>query len=299
MKSDKKILIAFILNFCFSIVNFVGGIVTGSVAILSDAVHDFGDSLSIGTSAVCEKVSKKEPNERYTYGYYRYSVLGGVIQSVILLCGSIFVIYNAVMRLINPAPINYNGVIIIAIVGFIVNFVATYFTSGGKSLNEKAINLHMLEDVLGWVIVLVGAIVMRFTDWSFLDPILSITLAIFIVINAGKTLKTVIDIFLEKTPKNVDIEKIKDELLSIEGVEGVHHVHIWSMDGYNNAATLHVVSNANLHLIKDKVREKLKQRKIVHCTIECENVGEKCHEDHCESIAFQEAHGHHHHHHHH
>lgn len=297
MKSDKRISVAFLLNFCFSIVNFIGGILTGSVAILSDAVHDFGDSLSIGTSAVFEKISKKKPNDKYTYGYYRYSVLGSVIQSVILLCGSIFVIYNAILRLINPMAINYKGMIIIAVVGFVVNFVAAYFTSGGKSLNQKAINLHMLEDVMGWAIVLVGAIVMNFTDWLFLDPILSIGLAIFIVINAFKGLKAVIDIFLEKTPNNIHMEELKEHLLSIEGVEDVHHIHIWSMDGYNNSATLHVVSNEDFHIIKEKVREELFEHGVAHVTIECEKVGEDCHEDHHEPIIGEEGHRHHHHHH--
>ena len=299
MKSERKIFVAFLLNFCFSIINVVGGILTGSFAILSDAVHDFGDSLSIGTSFVFEKISKKKPNDKYTYGYYRYSVLGSVIQSVILLCGSIFVIYNAVLRLINPSVIDYNGMIIIAIIGFIVNFVAAYITSEGNSLNQKAINLHMIEDVLGWAIVLVGAALMYFTNWVILDAILSIGLAIFIVINAIKGLKIVLDIFLEKTPGNVNVNELKNHLLKIEGVEDVHHIHVWSMDGYNNSATLHVVSSQDFYLTKEKVREELKEHGIAHVTIECESVGEKCHENHCAPIVSEEGHGHHHHHHHH
>ena len=219
MKSDKKILTAFLLNFIFSIVEFIGGAITGSIAIISDSIHDFGDSLSIATSFVFEKISHKKPDEKHTYGYYRYSVLGGVIQSVILLLGSGIVVYNAIMRLIDPSPINYNGMIIIAVLGFVINFVAAYFTSGGHSLNQKAINLHMLEDVLGWLIVLVGAVVMRFTDWAFIDPILSIGLAVFIIVNALKNLKAVLDIFLEKTPKEISIPEIKEHLLSVEGVE--------------------------------------------------------------------------------
>lgn len=299
MKSEKKIFLAFMLNFCFSIFNFAGGIFTGSVAILSDAIHDLGDSLSIGTSFLFEKISKREPNEKYTYGYYRYSVLGSVVQTVILLCGSLLVSYNSILRLINPTPINYEGMIFIAIFGFSVNFAAAFFTSGGRSLNQRVINLHMLEDVMGWAIVLIGAIVMNFTDWVFLDPALSIMLAVFIMINALKSLQTVIDIFLEKTPRGIRIEEIRERLLSIDGVEDIHHIHMWSMDGYNNAATIHAVSDNDHHIIKEKIKEALKEYDVSHATIECEYIGERCDENCCRPIISEERGEHHHHHHHH
>lgn len=296
MKSNKKILLAFLLNLLFSIFEFIGGTLTGSVAIISDAFHDFGDSLSIGLSYIFEKVSLKKPNQRYTYGYIRYSVLGGIIQSVILLCGSVFVIFNAVNRLINPKPINYNGMIIIAVVGFIINLVAAYFTKGDESINQKAINLHMLEDVLGWAIVLIGAVVMKFTQFSVLDAVLSILLAAFIIINAFKNIKQVLDIFVQKTPSNIDIEEITHHLMSIEGIKDVHHIHIWSMDGYSNLATLHVVTNQDFSEIKMKVKEELKEHGISHTTVECENVNEVCSEQNCEVKLTEHSHHHHHHH---
>lgn len=299
MKSDKKILTAFLLNLFFSIIEFIGGILTGSIAIISDSIHDLGDSLSIGTSYIFERISLKKPDEKYTYGYYRYSVLGSVIQSVILLFGSALVIYNAVNRLINPVPINYNGMIIFAIVGCVVNFIAAYATHGGESLNQKAINLHMLEDVLGWAIVLVGAVVMRFTNWYFLDSVLSIALAIFIIINAMKGLKTVLDIFLEKTPANISVSEITEHLEHIEGVKEIHHFHVWSMDGYKNAATLHVVTDADFSKIKHEIKEELEEHGISHATVECERVNEHCHDAHCEPSAHHHEHGHHRHHHHH
>ena len=299
MKSDKKILTAFLLNLFFSIIEFIGGILTGSIAIISDSIHDLGDSLSIGTSYIFERISLKKPDEKYTYGYYRYSVLGSVIQSVILLFGSALVIYNAVNRLINPVPINYNGMIIFAIVGCVVNFIAAYATHGGESLNQKAINLHMLEDVLGWAIVLVGAVVMRFTNWYFLDSVLSIALAIFIIINAMKGLKTVLDIFLEKTPANISVSEITEHLEHIEGVKEIHHFHVWSMDGYKNAATLHVVTDADFSKIKLEIKEELEEHGISHATVECERVNEHCHDAHCEPSAHHHEHGHHRHHHHH
>ena len=204
MKMEKNILIAFLLNMSFSLFEFFGGVVTNSVSIISDAVHDLGDAISIGISLLLEKKSKKKADNKYTYGYVRYSVLGGVITTVILMIGSIFVINNAIQRLFNPVSINYSGMLIFAVIGVILNTLAALITKDGDSINQHAVNLHMLEDVLGWIIVLVGAIIMKFTDISIIDPIMSIGVAVFILINTLKNLKVVLDIFLEKTPKGID-----------------------------------------------------------------------------------------------
>ena len=297
MKTERNIFIAFLLNLSFSIFEFFGGIITGSVAIISDAVHDIGDAASIGASYFLERKSKKQPDEIYTYGYTRYSVIGSVITTLILLVGSAAVIYNAIIRIINPTEINYNGMIIFAIVGVVVNLAAAFFTREGDSLNQKAVNLHMLEDVLGWIVVLIGAVVMRFTDIRIIDPIMSIGVALFIFINAIRNLKDAVDLFLEKAPENVDIGEIKEHISEIEGVLNVHHIHIWSMDGHNNFATMHIVTNADHHKVKDAVREELKEHGIGHATLELEAEGEHCHNEHCHIET--ESHGHHHHHHHH
>lgn len=298
MKTARNILMAFILNFVFSIFEIVGGIFTGSVAILSDAVHDMGDSISIGLSYFLEKKSKKQPDEDYTYGYARYSVMGSVITTVVLLFGSVMVIYNAIGRIFNPVEINYDGMLIFAIVGAIVNFVAAYFTREGDSLNQRAVNLHMLEDVLGWIVVLVGAIIMKFTDFAMIDSLLSIGVAVFILVNAFHTLKSAVDIFLVKTPKGIEIKEIKEHIIELDGVLDVHHIHIWSMDGQSNYATMHVVTNADTGLIKKKIREELKEHGICHVTVELEAEGEHCGEEHCH-VEHIHSSGHHHHHHHH
>lgn len=298
MKTERNIFIAFLLNLSFSVFEFIGGIFTGSVAIVSDAVHDIGDAASIGASYFLEKKSKKQPDEVYTYGYSRYSIIGSVITTLILLFGSAVVIYNAVLRIINPVEIDYNGMIIFAVVGVIVNYAAAFFTRQGDSLNQKAVNLHMLEDVLGWVVVLVGAVVMRFTDFALIDPIISIGVAIFILINAITNLKEAIDLFLEKAPSGIDISEIENHITEIDGVLGVHHIHIWSMDGNNNYATMHIVTNADHHEIKEKVREELSEHGIGHATLELEAEGEHCHSEHCH-IEVHSHSGHHHHHHHH
>jgi len=297
MKSEKNIFIAFILNFAFSIFEFVGGILTGSVAILSDAVHDVGDAISIGASFFLEKKSKKQPDEKYTYGYGRYSVIGSVITTLILLVGSLIVIYNAIGRIISPAEINYNGMIIFALVGVCVNFFAALFTRHGDSLNQKAVNLHMLEDVLGWLVVLIGAVIIRFTDLVILDPIMSIGVAIFIFINAISNLKEALDLFLEKAPRGVEISEICEHIEKIDGVIGIHHIHVWSLDGQNNYATMHVVAEGEAHEIKEKVREELLEHGISHATLELEVKGEHCSEEHCHVEHTASSHHHHHHHH--
>lgn len=302
MKTERNILFAFILNLAFSVFEFIGGIFTGSIAIISDAVHDIGDAISIGISFFLEKLSRRQPDERHSYGYTRYSVLGGVITTLILILGSLVVIYNAVRRFIQPTDIHYNGMILFAIVGILVNFAAALLTHEGDSLNQKAVNLHMLEDVLGWLVVLIGAIVMRFTDWRFLDPIMSVGTAVFILFAAVKNLKETMDIFLEKTPHGICVEEVKAKIEEIDGVLGVHHVHIWSMDGQNHYATMHLVTDGNISQIKHHVRDELKKYGINHATLEMEMHGEPCFEQTCRIIptsVTQSHHQHHSHHHHH
>jgi cobalt-zinc-cadmium efflux system protein len=298
VKSERNILIAFVLNFFFTIFEIIGGIVTGSVAIISDSIHDLGDSMSIGVSFFLEKKSKKQPDEKYTYGYSRYSIMGSVITVLILLVGSFIVIYNAILRMINPIMINYAGMIIFAVIGVVVNLIAAIVTHRGESLNQKAVSLHMLEDVLGWILVLLGAIIMNFTNFSMLDPILSIILAAYIIIHAFSHLKEALNLFLEKAPKDIDISEIKEHLLKIESLKDVHHIHIWSMDGVNNYATMHVVSSEFSITLKKKIKEELSEYGINHVTIEFEEENEVCDSVECK-INNSSSHHHHNHHHHH
>ncbi len=276
MKTERNILIAFCLNMLFSLIELFGGLFTGSIAILSDSLHDFGDALSIGLSYFLEKKSKKQPDLNYTYGYVRYSVMGSIITTLILLIGSLLVIFEAAKRLFNPVVINYDGMILLAIFGIIINLGATYFTRKGDSLNQRAVNLHMLEDVLGWIVVLIGAICMRFTNLYFLDAILSIGVALYIFYHAGKNITQITNLFLEKTPQNIDLVKLKADLLKIKGVLDVHHLHIRSLDGYKNYATMHVVLKKYDAKIKNQVKKELTKYAIGHSTIEIELVDEEC-----------------------
>lgn len=294
MKTEKNILIAFLLNITFSLFELIGGFITNSVAIMSDSIHDLGDAISIGISYFMEKKSKKKANNKYTYGYIRYSVLGGMITTTILLVGSLLVIIGAIKRLFNPVEVNYQGMIIFALVGVVLNFIAAYVTREGDSLNQKAVNLHMLEDVLGWVVVLIGAIIMKFTDINILDSLMSIGVALFILINSLKNFKKVLDLFLEKTPDDIDINHLKEHLLTIKGIDDIHHIHVWSIDGFNNYATMHIVSKAkDIANIKKQIREELTEHNICHAILETEE--EVCDEKECH-VEFKNEPSHHHHH---
>lgn len=296
MKTERNILIAFILNLAFSVFEFMGGLFIGSVAILSDALHDIGDAMSIGISFLLEKRSKRPPDATHTYGYGRYSVLGGLITTAILLFGSVAVIWHAVARIITPVEIDYSAMVVFAVIGAVVNLAAAFVTREGDSINQKAVNLHMLEDVLGWIVVLIGAVVMRFTDLSVLDPIMSMAVAVVILVHAAKNLKEVVDMFLEKTPESIDVNQIKEHLCEIVGVCDVHHIHIWSMDGQNHYATMHVRTDAPSHEIKEKIRMELQEHGIGHVTLELETPHEHCDQEFCHT-PHRHAEGHHHHHH--
>lgn len=298
MKTEKNILVAFLLNLGFSLFEFFGGWYTGSVAIWSDALHDLGDAASIGVSWALERKSRRAANQSYTFGYARYSVLGSVVTTLILIFGSLAVVVGALRRIAAPTPINYDGMILFALVGASVNVAAAFVTREGDSLNQRAVNLHMLEDALGWTAVLVGAVVMRFTDFALLDPLLSLGLSVFILVHAAKTLSSALDVFLEKAPQGIDAEELCAHLREIGDVSDVHHLHIWTLDGQTCCATLHVVTEGDAQAVKASVREEFREHGISHATLELEREGETCCARTCR-IEAAHSHGHHHHHHHH
>lgn len=288
-KSTKNIKTAFFLNLFFSMIELVGGIVTNSISIISDSVHDFGDAISIAIAWVLEKKSEKEPDKKYTYGYARYSVLGALIASVILVIGSVVMLYNAIPRIIRPEEVNYDGVLILAILGLAVNGFGAYKTAKGNSLNERTISLHLLEDVLNWAAVLAVGVIMKIFDLPILDPILSIGIVIFILMHVVTNIREIFAIFLEKTPEDVDIDEIGKELLKNQSIEDVHHMHVWSADGVNKYITIHVqvddeTDNNKIIEIKKDIRHRLEHCEINHATIEIEFASEECEEQECKRI---------------
>ncbi|MDD5946261.1 MAG: cation diffusion facilitator family transporter [Oscillospiraceae bacterium] len=297
MKSDRNILIAFLLNFTFSLLELIGGTLTGSVAIVSDAVHDFGDTVSIAISYFLERKSKGQPDATYTFGYGRYSVIGSVITTLVLMLGSILVLVQAVQRLFAPQVVHSGGMLLLAVIGLSVNLMAALVTREGDSLNQKAVNLHMLEDVIGWAVVLVGAAVMLLTNWTMIDPLLSIGVAIFILCQAVGHLKESMYLFLEAVPEDVSVAQICEAALAVKGVSGVHHVHVWSTDGSHHFATMHIVAAEPNAALKEAVRHSMEALHISHITMELEFPDEQCAQQHC--VLHDEEHPHNHGHHHH
>ena len=298
-KTVKNMKLAFFLNFGFAILEIIGGIFTNSMAIISDAIHDLGDSMSIGIAVVLEKLSLKKPDKKYTYGYGRYSVVGALINLVILSVGSVIIVLNAVPRLINPETVNANGMLVFAILGILVNLIGTLKTSHSHNISEKVINLHLLEDLLGWVLVLVTSIVINVWNIYILDPILSLILAFFIIINVIKNLKRVIEVLLEKIPSNINIDKIVEEVNAMEEVKSIHHVHVWSIDGNFNCFTGHIeidcnLSNEKIEEIKENVKHLLSHNNVQHSTLEFET--KPCNDEECSNEIEIETHCHHHHH---
>lgn len=278
----KNIKLAFALNLIFAIVEFIGGIFVNSVSILSDSIHDFGDALSIGISWFLDKKSTKASNEKYTFGYMRFSVLGAFINVLVLLSGSIIMLYSAINRLIQPEEINYDGVILLAIVGFLVNGFAAFKTSKGKKISEKVVSLHLIEDVLGWASILICSFIMKIFNLSILDPVLCILISLFIFYNAIKNLKKILEIFLQKSPSKINLDKILNDIKQANSnIIDIHHVHFWSLDGINHCVSFHMVLKGNTNIediikAKENSKQVLLENKINHATIETEFETENC-----------------------
>lgn len=278
----QNIKVAFFLNLSFTIIELIGGALTNSMAILSDAVHDFGDSLSLGLSWYFQKLSKKPKTNTYTYGYKRFSLLGALINSVVLLVGSIIILVNAVPRLLDPQQPHTKGMLILAVFGVIINGLAVFRLQHGKSINERVVSLHLLEDVLGWVAVLIGATVMHFVNAPIIDPILSIAITIYILSNVFKNLKQSMRIILQGSPLKIEADQVEKILLSHPDIQDIHDLHIWSIDGEYNILTAHLVlkhteiTYPQGQKIKADIRQMMQSQGIQHCTIELELPNEDC-----------------------
>lgn len=274
--------IALFLNGGFAIIEFIGGILTNSTAILSDAIHDLGDAAAIGTAIYFEKISRKQRDKKYTYGYKRYSPLAALINTLILLVGSTVVLFQAVPRLLDPQPLNSSGMILLAILGLIFNGIAVVrLKKEASSVSKKAVLLHLLEDVLGWLAVLLGSIIIKLTGWTIVDPIMSLGITMFILFNVFKNLRSIFKIFMQSAPDGIDENKILRKIKKDPQVVGVHDVHLWTMDGSYHVATIHVVvryglSNDEQVSLKQNICKLMDDFDIDHVTIEVEFDTENC-----------------------
>ncbi|MFA5044662.1 MAG: cation diffusion facilitator family transporter [Paludibacter sp.] len=282
----KNIKFAFFLNIGFTLLEIVGGYFTNSIAILSDAVHDLGDSLSLGLAWYFQKMAKKGNDNSYSYGYKRFSLLGAIINSIVLVVGSFLILSAAIPRLFHPQETHVGGMFLLAIVGVLVNGAAVLRLKKGHSINEKVVSLHMLEDVLGWAAILVGSVIMYFFDVPIIDPIMSVVIAIFVLSNVYKNVRQSLHIILQGIPEEVDITDISEHLIRLEGIENVHDLHVWSVDGTYNVLTVHVVLSAALAMeklaeLKDTIRTSLQEKGIQHVTVEFETTEECCQMENC------------------
>jgi cobalt-zinc-cadmium efflux system protein len=278
--ATKNIRLAFFLNVAFTIFEVIGGFYVNSVAILSDALHDLGDSISLGLSWGLERKSVQKADAKYTFGYRRFSLLAALINSIILIVGSVFVIQEAVERLLHPEHSDAQGMVLIAIIGVAVNGYAAYRVGKGQSMNERVLSWHLLEDVLGWALILIGSIVLLFWDIPQLDPILSLAISAFILWGVIRRLRDTLRIFLQATPSDVDLEELKQRILDLEEVESIHRPHVWSMDGESHVFSSHVVVRGindlkGMEAIRHKVKSLVDDAGVQHHTIEIEILEEK------------------------
>ncbi|MCB9345950.1 MAG: cation transporter [Lewinellaceae bacterium] len=279
--SGRNLTIAFFLNLGFTILEFVGGLLTNSVAILSDALHDLGDSISLGLSWYLDRKSKQGRTEQYSFGYHRFSLLGALINSLVLIGGSVYIIYEAVGRILEPQHSNAEGMVLFAILGVSVNGYAAWKLSSGKTMNERVVSWHLLEDVLGWAAVLVVAIVLLFKDIHYLDPALSMAITLYILYNVVRRLKDTLHLFLQGVPEGVTIKDLELQLLSLPKVGSLHHTHLWSLEGEHHVFTTHVVlkdiqSFGQIVETKRQMKAILKKYPFSHYTIETELDEERC-----------------------
>ena len=286
---EGRVRFAAFLNFGFTVLELVGGFWTNSLAIFSDALHDFGDSIALLVSWFFERGAKKSPDARFTFGYQRLSLFSAFFSASILIGGSIVIIIQAVPRFFNPETVNSLGMVGFAVVGTVFNGVGFFLLKKGESLNEKVLSWHLLEDVLGWVGIFVGGVIIYFWKFYLIDPIITVALTAFILYNVIKNLREAISILLEGVPKHINLEAVKRDIGAIKGVLGIHDIHIWSLEGETDIFTAHVVLDDETlkkqpEQTKQTIKETLLKHHIEHSTIEIES------QYHCAGMVCEERH---------
>ena len=301
MSSKFAVWLAFVLNFSFAIIEFIFGGLFGSSAILADAVHDLGDALAIGISAFLESISNREEDSHYTLGYKRFSLLGAILTAVILITGSSLVILENISKLIEPQPVDHEGMLWLGVIAIAINLTASLIVRKGQTKNESILSLHFLEDTLGWLAVIIVAIILRYTDWYFLDPLLSLLISAFILSKAFPRFWSTLKIFLDAVPEGVDIQQVKSDLEQLDYVTSINQLNLWTMDGLEKNAIVHVCLEHVKHMegCKESIRTLLKDCGFQNVTIEVDEdlATHRAHKRKIEELEADQGHGHDHHHH--
>ena len=296
MKTKRAVWLAFFLNLSFAIVEFIAGGIFGSSAVLADSVHDFGDAIAIGISALLESISNRKEDSHYTLGYKRFSLLGAMVTAVILMTGSGVVILENMVKLYHPQPVNDEGILWLGIISISINVLASLVIRKGQTKNESILSLHFLEDTLGWVAVILMAIVLRFTDWYILDPLLSLAISIFILSKAIPRFWSTLKIFLDAVPEGVNIQKIKKDLAELDHVASINQLNLWTMDGLEKNAIVHVCLEHVKHMevCKESIRNLLQERGFQNVTIEVDEdlATHRSHKRKIEKLEVEQNHGH-------
>ena len=270
--SSQNIGVAFLLNTFFTIIEFIGGFYTNSMAIMSDAVHDLGDSVSLGMAWYFQKIAKKKATKTYSYGFQRFSLLGALINSTVLFIGSILVIVKSVPRIITPETSNAKGMMWFAFLGIIINGAAVLKLRKGTSINERVVALHLFEDVLGWVAILAASIIMQFYEIPILDPILSILIAFYVLYNVFRNGKESFRILLQGAPLKISVDEVKQKLLAIKKIKSIDDCHIWTMDGEYIIFSAHLIVESSVVLWEEAAILKAEIRKLLHDEFQIEHV---------------------------
>ena len=240
-KASENLAFVFFINLTFNIIVIIGGLATNSMAILADCIHDMSDTISMAVAWILEHISQKDSSDKYSYGYQRFSILGAVITSTFVIVMAFFIISEAIPRLFSPEGVDAGGMIIIALIGLIFKSVSVYRLHGGETFNEKAIFYHLLGDIFEWVAILILSVILIFWGGaSYLDPFVSIGIAIWLIFNLGRTLIKSFQVLLQKTPDNFDVNDFKKQILAIRGVKAIDDFHIWSLDGIDSVMSLKV-----------------------------------------------------------
>ena len=298
MSSKTSIWLAFFLNLSYALVEFIAGGIFGSSAVLADSVHDLGDAIAIGISALLETLSNREEDGQYTLGYKRFSLLGAILTAVILMIGSVLVILENITKIVDPQPVNEEGVLWLGIIAVSINVLASLVVRKGKTKNESILSLHFLEDTLGWLAVILMAIILRFTDWYILDPLLSLVISIFILIKAIPRFWSALKIFLDAVPEGVDIKQVKNDLEQLDHVVSVNQLNLWTMDGLEKNAIVHVCLEEieYIEYCKESIRNLLKDYGFQNVTVEVDAnlASHQTHKRKIEELEASQSHGHHH-----
>lgn len=272
-KAGDNLAFVFFMNLAFNIIVIVGGLATNSVAILADCIHDLSDTISIAFAWVLEKVSQKDSTDNYSYGYQRFSILGAVIISVFVIIMAFVILQEAIPRLFAPEGVDAEGMLLISIIGLVFKSLSVYRLHKGETFNEKAIFFHQLGDIFEWLAILILSVVLIFWDGApYLDPFVSIGIALWLIFNLGRNLYKSLEVLLQKTPDYFDVNEFKNSILDIQGVNAIDDFHIWSLDGIDSVMTLKVDVDfgQDVSQIKKEIYDISNRYHVVDITIELE-----------------------------